>query len=101
MPEATQGEALDLSQIEDHHVRRALKTLHTQMTTTLHRQQLEIDALLEMMLEKHVGSIGEFKRHLVRLQQDQSRSQRLHAAMAPTAHLLSASPAPGMNRGIH
>ena len=101
MPEPIQGDALDLSQIEDHHVRRAIKTLHTQMTTTLHRQQLEIDALLEMMLEKHVGSIGEFKRHLVRLQQDQSRSQRLHAAMATTAHAPTAPTAPGMNRGIH
>ena len=101
MPEPTQGDALDLSQIDDHHVRRALKTLHTQVTTTLHRQQLEIDALLEMMLEKHVGSIGEFKRHLVRLQQDHSRSQRLHAAMASPAHAPTASPAPGINRGVH
>ena len=101
MPEATQGEALDLSQIDDHHVRRAIKTLHTQMTATLHRQQLEIDALLEMMLEKHVGSIGEFKRHLVRLQQDQTRGQRLHAAMGMAAQPPATPPAPGMSRGIH
>ena len=70
MPDPIQGDALDVSQIDDPTVRRALKTLHTQMTNMLHRQQLEIDALLELMMEKHISSIGEFKRQLVRLQQD-------------------------------
>jgi hypothetical protein len=89
------GDALDVSHIDDPNVRRALKSIHTQMTGMLHRQQLEIDAMLALMMEKHVASIGEFKRELVRLQQDQSRSQRLHAA-------LTGAPAHApMTRGIH
>ena len=102
MPESMHsggGEAFDVSQIDDPNVRRALKTLHTQMSAALQRQQLEIDAMLEMMLEKHVGSVGEFKRQLVRLQQDHTRSQRLHAAMGMGGQ--SGTPTPGMNRGIH
>ena len=95
----TGGDALDLSQIDDPSVRRALKSIHTQMTAMLHRQQLEIEALLELMMEKHVASIGEFKRQLVRLQQDQSRSQRLHAALSTTPH--PGSPTPTPNRGTH
>lgn len=93
------GEAFDLSQIDDPNVRRALKTLHTQTTAMLQRQQLEIDALLEMMLEKHIGSLGEFRRYLVRLQQDQTRSQRIRSAVATAAQPGPA--APGTPRGIH
>ena len=99
MPDPIHGDPLDLSQIDDPNVRRALKTLHTQVTTMLHRQQLEIDALLELMMEKHISSIGEFKRQLVRLQQDHTRSQRIHAAITAAAQGQSA--APGVNRGIH
>jgi hypothetical protein len=99
MPDPIHGEPFDLSQIDDPAVRRALKTLHTQMTASLYRQQLEIDALLELMLEKHIGSIGEFKRQLVRLQQDRSRSQRIHTAIA--AAQAQPGMTSGMNRGIH
>ena len=95
------GDSLDLSHIDDANVRRALKSIHTQMTAMLQRQQLEIDALLELMMEKHVASIGEFKRQIVRLQQDQTRSQRLHAALNVAGQPGAAAPPSPMNRGIH
>jgi hypothetical protein len=37
-----------------------------------------------MMVEKHVGSIGEFKRHMLKLQSADPRSERLHGQSAGT-----------------
>lgn len=78
------ADGLDLTHIDDPHVRRALRTLQQQMSETLARQQLEIDAIIEVLLEHHLTSLGEFKRQLLRLQQDASRGQRLHNALAAT-----------------
>jgi hypothetical protein len=81
---------LDLTMIGDPDVRRALRAIHQQMTQTLDQQQMEIQALLEMMLEKHVGSIGEFRRQIQKLQTGAERATRIHeqmaAAMRPAAH---------------
>jgi Arc/MetJ-type ribon-helix-helix transcriptional regulator len=84
---------LELSYVHEPDVRRALRAMQQQMTETLARQQTEIDAILEVLLEKHLTSLGEFKRKLVMLQQDAARSQRIHGAIAsagapapPTGH---------------
>jgi hypothetical protein len=67
-----------LSSVPDPDVRRALRTMYHDLHQTIEKHQLEIQALLEMMLEKHVGSIGEYKRHLTRLQQGGvPRSERI------------------------
>ena len=58
-----------LSSVPDPDVRRALRAMYHDLHQTIEKHQFEIQALLEMMLEKHVGSVGEFKRHLTRLQQ--------------------------------
>ncbi|HEX2972858.1 MAG TPA: hypothetical protein VHP11_11025 [Tepidisphaeraceae bacterium] len=80
----------DLPYIDDPGVRHAMRALQQQVTETLLHQQTEIDAMLELMLEKHVTSLSEFKLHLTRLQQDTARSTRLHGAM-------TVPPQPGPN----
>jgi hypothetical protein len=70
-------DSLDLAQIDDPQLRRAMRQLQQQLAATVAHQQAEIDALLEVLLEKHVTSMGEFKRVLARLQQDPARARRL------------------------
>jgi hypothetical protein len=76
--------ALDLSHIDDPEVRRALRALHAELEAQLAQKQLEIDALLQLMIDKHLTSIGEFRREIARLQQNQHRVDRLHGAIAGT-----------------
>jgi hypothetical protein len=86
---------VDVSTIPDPDVRRALRAmvqLNHQLGTRLQQQQQEIEALLQMMCEKHVGSVGEFKRHMHRLQTADARSERIHdqiatATAAPTTQM--------------
>jgi hypothetical protein len=75
-----------LSTVPDPDVRRALRAMYHDLHQTIEKHQLEIQALLEMMLEKHVGSIGEYKRHLTRLQQGAiPRSERIQGQVAGAA----------------
>jgi len=77
--------ALDLSRIDDPEVRRALRAINQQLSETMARHQMEIEALIEVLMEKHLTSIGEFKRHMLRLAQKDARGIRLHdQLMAPT-----------------
>ena len=78
--------ALDLSRVDDPETRRALRAVHQQMTETINRQQMEIEALVEVLIEKHMTSIGEFRRHMMRVSQKDARGMRLHdQLMAPNA----------------
>jgi len=74
----------EIASVHDPDVRRALRAMYNELHTTIELHQQEIQALLEMMLEKHVGSIGEYKRHLTRLQQGGAggRSERIHGQIA-------------------
>ena len=79
---------LDLSRVDDPETRRALRGVHQQMTETITRQQMEIEALVEVLIEKHMTSIGEFRRHMMRVSQKDARGLRLHdqlMAPSPTA----------------
>jgi hypothetical protein len=78
---------LDLTRIDDPEVRRAMRALCQHVTGELQRQQLEIETLLELMIDKHVTSLGEFKVHLQRIAQGGARTARLAEAMcgAPAA----------------
>ena len=87
--------SLDLSTISDPDVRRALRAIHGEMCDTLKQQQMELDALLEMIIEKNHGSLGEFKRHMVRLMQNSSRGDRIHEVIAAAAAAPSHAPPPG------
>src|SRR3954470_1331818 len=84
---------LDLSRVEDPETRRAIRAVHQQMSDTISRQQMEIQALVEVLLEKHLTSIGEFRRHMARLSQKDARGTRLHdQLMAPASPTASAKP---------
>jgi hypothetical protein len=82
---------VDVSLIDDPHVRRAVRAvvqLSQGLELRVRQQQQEIEALLQMMVEKHLGSVGEFKRHLLKLQQGDARGERIHgqiAAVTPAA----------------
>ena len=77
---------VDLTRIENAETRRALRALTQQMQQIIDSQQVEIDALLEMLLEKHIGSAGEFKHHAQKLAERIAERQRLHAIVAVAAH---------------
>ena len=77
--------SVDVSSICDPDIRRVVRqvvTLNQQLSAQIKQQQNEIEALLQMMIEKHVGSLGEFKRHMLKLQQGGARSERLHEQIA-------------------
>jgi hypothetical protein len=89
--------AVDIGTIADPDARRALRAMQQEYTAALSRQQAEIDAILEVLLEKHVTSVGELRRHVTRLQQQQahgSRAGRLHEALwGPTPSAAAVHPA--------
>src|SRR5688572_18664511 len=77
--------SVDVSSIADPDVRRVVRqvvVLNQTLSAQIKQQQIEIEALLQMMIEKHVGSLGEFKRHILKLQQGGARSERLHEQIA-------------------
>jgi hypothetical protein len=84
----TGGGSMDFSTVSDPEVRRSLRAMQQQMNAAIERQQCEIQAILEALFEKHVTSIGEFRRHLLKLQQHSSRGERIHEVIA------SSTPAP-------
>jgi hypothetical protein len=87
----------DVSTIADPNTRRAMRAVVQQnvhLTAQLQQHQMEIEALLHMLVEKHVGSVGEFKRHMLRLQANDARSGRLHeqiAGMGTVSHAAAPS----------
>lgn len=90
---AAAGSTVDLSRVDDPETRRAIRAVFQQMTDTLTRQQMEIEALIEVLIEKHLTSIGEFKRHMMRLHQKDARGLRLHdQLMMPPAPAGSPKP---------
>jgi hypothetical protein len=102
---APSGPQVDLTHIEDPHVRRAIRAVAQYshgVELRLRQQQQEIEALLQMMIEKHVGSLGEFKRHLLKLQQGDVRGGRIHdqiaAATAPPPPAAAAAAPPRVER---
>jgi hypothetical protein len=86
--------SVDLTRIENAEVRRAVRSLMQQMQQVIDRQQTQIEALLEMVLDKHVGSIGEYKHYMQRSAQhaDQRLAERVRVQVAPAAR--TAPPAP-------
>jgi hypothetical protein len=85
--------SLDLSRVDDPETRRAIRAVHQSMADTMARQQMEIEALVEVLMEKHLTSIGEFRRHMQKLSQKDARGVRLHDQLtAAPAHQPSAKP---------
>ena len=77
--------AIDVSTIVDPDIRRAFRgmlQINQQLSTRINQQQQEIEALLQMMIEKHVGSVGEFKRHMLKMASGDARGERIHGQIA-------------------
>jgi len=77
--------SVDVSTISDPDVRRVIRqvvVLNQTLSAQIKQQQNEIESLLQMMIEKHVGSLGEFKRHMLKLQQGGAKTERLHEQIA-------------------
>ena len=54
--------SVDLSRIENAEVRRAIRQLVQQLQETILHQQIQIEALLELITERNVASLSEFRR---------------------------------------
>jgi hypothetical protein len=53
-----------------------------QLHEIAHQQQIEIEALLEMITDKHIGSMGEFRRYVQRItENDSQRAARVHTQL--------------------
>jgi hypothetical protein len=79
---------VEVSTIPDPDIRRAFRAvvqINQQLSARVQQQQQEIEALLQMMIEKHVASVGEFKRHMLKLQTADARCERLHGQIAGAA----------------
>lgn len=74
----------EISEIRDPEVRRALRAMQRDLVQTVQRHQVEIEALVQIMLEKRVMSMSEYKLHLSRLQQGQTsrRDGRVHEELS-------------------
>lgn len=94
-------ESLDLRLVDDPGVRQALRAMHQQLLEALHRQQMQIDALVDLLVEKNLTSLGELKRQMLKMQQNVQRSERIHTAMYGGSPPGPANaPAPGMHATV-
>ena len=73
---------LDLARIDDPEVRRALRSLQAEFAGKIAQMQLQVDAMVQLLVDKHIGSLGEFRREVAKLQQDHGKLDRLHGAMS-------------------
>lgn len=73
----------EISDIRDPDVRRAVRAIHQDLKDSVDRHQLEIEALVQIMLEKRVMSMSEYRLHVSRLQQGRSqRGERVHEELS-------------------
>ena len=84
---------IDLSGVEPAETRRILRTVLQHVELRFQEQQNEIEALIDMLCDRHAISVGEFKVYLRRMQQRDEKAARLHATLEQAAHLTPA-PAP-------
>ncbi|MFI5378300.1 MAG: hypothetical protein ACHRHE_03255 [Tepidisphaerales bacterium] len=84
MPESSTATVppLDLARIDDSEVRRALRGLQAEFAGKLAQMQVQVDAMVQLLVDKHIGSLGEFRREVAKLQQDHGKLERLHGAMS-------------------
>ncbi len=61
---------VDLTRIENAEVRRAIRQLVQQLQEVITQQQIQIEALVEMTVEKHVWSMSEYRRYVLKLSQN-------------------------------
>jgi hypothetical protein len=90
--------SVDVTAVDDPQARRVLRAIQHEYQTALTRQQVEIDVIFEVLLEKHLTSVGELRRHMTKLQQQQTgvtgRTGRLHDHLWGTTPAAPAHPTP-------
>jgi len=80
MPQPTSTSlTVDLTRIDNAEVRRALRQLLQQAQEQLNHQQIQIEALMELIAEKHVASVSEIRRAVQRVATHSERAGRIHA----------------------
>jgi hypothetical protein len=73
----------EIQEVRDPEVRRALRAMYHELAGSVQRHQIEIEAMLQLILEKHVASMSEYRLHLSRLQQGLSqRGERIHEQLS-------------------
>jgi len=86
----------DVARLQDPDVRRAVRLVHNEAMSAVAKHQVLLEALLEALLEKHVTSIGEFKRLVAKVEQKAPGAARvLDQVMSHAPH------APAANRPLH
>ncbi len=76
---------VDLTRIENAEVRRAVRQLIQQLQEIVTQQQVQIEALIELAVDKHVGSMSEYRRYVQKIAQNATgRNERIHAQIAQT-----------------
>ncbi len=73
---------IDLSNVEPAETRRAVRQVLQMLNARLEEQQTEIEALIEMLVDRHVVSVGELKSYIRRMQQRDDKAARLHSVMS-------------------
>lgn len=86
--------SLDVTRIENAEVRRVLRSLAQQTEAAIRQQQIEIEAILELILSKHLASACEYK--IVLQKVSQHATDRAERVLAELAHAIkdSAPPTP-------
>ena len=93
-----QRDLQEIADVRDPDARRALRAIHQDLNESMQRHQLEIEALVQILLEKRVMSMSEYRLHLSRLQQGLSqRGERIHEALSSVGRS-GAAPASGPAR---
>ena len=87
----SQRDLQEIAELRDPDVRRALRAMRNELKDAVERHQLEIEAMVQIMLEKRVMSMSEYRLHLSRLQQGRSaRGERIHEELSSLGKQLPA-----------
>lgn len=86
MPGAHNQMGIDLSNVEPAETRRALRQVLQMLSARLEEQQMEIESLIELLVDRHVVSVGELKSYIRRMQQRDDKAARLHSVMTQAVH---------------
>ncbi len=85
---------VDLSRIDNPEIRRAIRQMIQQLQEIISQQQIQLEALVEMTVDKHVWSQSEYRRYVQKIAQTATgRADRPHAPpIRDQAVALQASP---------
>jgi uncharacterized coiled-coil protein SlyX len=87
MGHANQSIHVDVSRIESAETRRAIRMLLQQLEDVIAHQQTQIEALVELITEKHVASLSEFRRAVQQItDRSNQRSERIHSQISAVLH---------------